>query len=492
MRRPVLALTAACGALLAAALPSAALADTLREALAMAYRTNPQLHAARANQRVIDENVVIERAAGRPQASASAQYTEYVKQSNGDGIGPDRGLGAGLDLSLPLFTGGAIRNGILAAETRVEAGRADLRGAESALFTQVVAAYMDVIRGEALVGLAANQVDVLSVNAQATGDRFEIGDLTRTDVAQSEARLAVAQGDLRSAEANLVAARERYIALVGKAPDNLQPPPPLPNMPADVQTAVAIALENNPDLIAARQRARAAGYDIDIAGAGRMPRVSVFTGGSYNNYFGSLGNDSTVGLPQSATAAQAGVRVSMPILQGGRVGAQERQAQARAQGALEQEIALERDVIAEVRSAWSSWQASLAIVESSQTAVSAAALGLEGVRAENTVGNRTILEILNQEQELVNTRVQLITARRNAYVAGFALLAAMGRAEARDLGLGDDGPLYDPVINYDRVQGKWWDWERDPDPVAQSTRTIDITAPDAEIPPESGTGRGVY
>lgn len=114
------------------------------------------------------------------------------------------------------------------------------------------------------------------------------------------------------------------------------------------------------------------------------------------------------------------------------------------------------------------------------------------MRAENTVGNRTILEILNQEQELVNTRVQLITARRNAYVAGFALLAAMGRAEARDLGLGDDGPLYDPVINYDRVQGKWWDWERDPDPIAQSTRTIDITAPDAEIPPESGTGRGVY
>jgi outer membrane protein len=116
------------------------------------------------------------------------------------------------------------------------------------------------------------------------------------------------------------------------------------------------------------------------------------------------------------------------------------------------------------------------------------------VRAESTVGNRTILDILNAEQELVVARSQLVTARRNAYVAGFSLLAAMGKAEARDLGLGDDGPLYDPQINYDRVKDKWWDWDREPDPVAQSTRTVDIAAPDAEIPvnDDSTPGSGVY
>ena len=157
-------------------------------------------------------------------------------------------------------------------------------------------------------------------------------------------------------------------------------------------------------------------------------------------------------------------------------------------------IAVERDVIAQVRSAYSSWQAATQIIISTQSAVDAAALSLEGVRAENTVGNRTILDILNAEQELVIARSQLVTARRNAYVAGFTLLAAMGRAEARDLGLGDDGPLYDPQVNYERVRDKWWDWDREPDPVVQSTRTVDIPAAGAETPvnDDSGVASGAY
>jgi outer membrane protein len=184
----------------------------------------------------------------------------------------------------------------------------------------------------------------------------------------------------------------------------------------------------------------------------------------------------------------------VPIFQGGRPAALQRQAQARSAAAQENVIAAERDVIAQVRSAYSSWQAANQIIASTQTAVDAATLSLEGVRAENTVGNRTILDILNAEQELVVARSQLVTARRNAYVAGFSLLAAMGKAEARDLGLGDDGPLYDPQVNYDRVKDKWWDWDRDPDPVAQSTRTVDIPAPGAEIPVnnDSTPGSGVY
>lgn len=469
------------GALIAAcAVP--AQADTLRDALNGAYRTNPLLQAARAQQRATDETVPIEKSAGRPNVTGSAQYIEFVKSSSNSGVAPDRTLGAGIDLGVPIYSGGAVKNSIRAAENRVEAGQADLRGTESAIFAQTVAAYMDVIRGEALVGLNANQVQVLQVNVEATGDRFEIGDLTRTDVAQSQARLALAQGNLQSARANLISAREEYIRLTGMAPDNLQPPPPLPGLPASVADAVATALDENPDLIAARERADASAFDIDVAGSGRLPRVSIFTGGDYSNALGSLNiPGSTISVPQTSTGVQAGVQLSVPLFQGGRPAALQRQAQARSAAARENVVAAEREVIAQVRSAWSSWQAATQIIASNQSAVDAATLSLEGVRAENTVGNRSILDILNAEQELVNARAQLITARRNAYVAGFSLLAAMGKAEARDLGLGDDGPLYDPQVNYDRVRNKWNDWSRDPDPVVQSTRTVDIAAPTAEI-----------
>jgi outer membrane protein len=175
----------------------------------------------------------------------------------------------------------------------------------------------------------------------------------------------------------------------------------------------------------------------------------------------------------------------MPIFQGGLTAARQRQATALANAALEDVIAAERSIIADARAAFASWIASNQIIESSEVAVDAAELSLEGVRAENSVGNRTILDVLNAQQELLNAQVQLVTARRNAYVAGFNLLVAMGRAEARDLGLDGEIPLYDPVANLERVQDIIWDWQQDPDPAAQSTRTVDIPAPTGNIPEET-------
>lgn len=479
------------GALLASAaiLASPAQADTLREALISAHQTNPTLQAVRATQRATDEGVPIARANGLPDVRATATHIEFVKPSGNSFTAPERNLGVTLALGVPIYSGGSVKNSIRAAKERVAAGQADLRGTESTIFSQVVAAYMDVIRNEAIVGLSTNQVDVLSVNLQATEDRFEIGDLTRTDIAQSQSRLAVAQSDLRSAQANLISARETYIRLVGQAPDDLQPPPPLPGLPENTEDAVFTALENNPDLISAKEQVEAAGYDIKVAGAGRLPTLSLFANGDYSNFFGTLGGPTAANFAQVEKTANAGVRLTIPIFQGGRPAAQQRQAGARASAALERMIATERNVIATVRASYSSWLAANAIIESSQSAVAAAELGLEGVRAENSIGNRTILDVLNAEQELLSARVQLVTARRNAYVAGFTLLAAMGKAEARDLGLGDEGLLYDPNVNYERVRNKIWDWDRDPDPVAVSTRTVDIPAPGADIPaaePENG------
>ena len=483
-RKPAFPWLAGSASLLAVALAAPAAADNLREALVEAYNTNPTLEAARANQRATDEGVTIQRAQGLPSANITATHIEFIQQSANAFNAPERNLGITAQVLVPVYSGGAIRNGVQAARNRVEAGQADLRNTESAIFSQVVAAYMDVLRTEALAALATNNVAVLRTNLEATSDRFQIGDLTITDVAQSRSRLAVAEGDLQAAQANLIAARETYIRLVGKAPGTLDAPPPLPGLPDTVGEAIVAALENNPNLVAARERAEAAGFDTKVAGAGRLPTVGVFVNGEYSDFFGTLGGPISANFAQSEKTANAGVRVTIPLFQGGLPAARQRQAGARESAALEDVIASERQIIAETRSTFSNWQAANAVIKSAQAAVEAAELSLEGVRAENSIGNRTIIEVLNAEQELVAARAQLVTARRNAYVAGFTLLALMGRAEARDLNLDTGGVLYDPAVNFERVHDKIWDWDHDPEPAPKSTRTVDIPAPDATIGPQ--------
>ncbi|SDC97186.1 outer membrane protein [Sphingomonas sp. YR710] len=452
---------------------SPASADTLRDAFAQVYATNPSLTGARAGLRASDEDVVIARAKGLPAINGTATYNEFLRSSQFNTIAPRRSIGGGVSGSLPIFQGGQVRNSIKAADARVLAGRASLQGTESDIFTATVAAYMDVIRDTAIVDLNGGNVRVLETNLQASKDRFQVGDLTRTDVAQSDARLALAKSQLEAAQAQLDASRQEYMRIVGKFPDNLAPPPPLPPLPASPDDAVDVAVANNPQLEAARQSSRAADYDIGTARAQRLPRISAFGQGNYVDYVGTLGGGGlfTGNLPQTDKTATAGVQATVPLYQGGEPGARVRQAQARKSQALEQTTAVERQIIAEARTAFSRYQASLGVIQSSETAVSANELALEGVRAEQSVGTRNVLDVLNAEQELLNSRVTLTSARRDAYVAGFALVAAMGRAQAKDLGL-DGGALYDPVANYKRVRGKVFDWTADskPMPIATSTR----------------------
>jgi outer membrane protein len=471
------------------ALPLAALslapasAETLRDALTKAYATNPTLAAARDGQRANDENVPIARARGLPSVELSGGYNENIKSASNSFASPTRLVNGQLALTVPLYAGGAVRSSGNAAYERVLAGRANLRGVEADLFTFVVGAYMDVIRDESIVGLNQSQVKVLKTNLEATKDRFDVGDLTRTDVAQSEARLAVAQSQLEGAEAQLIASRERYIQLVGTAPGSLDQPPVLPNLPAVADIAVATALANNPNLLAANKATNASLFDIKTAKASRLPKVQAVANSAYTNFLNSLGSGiSGASFSQSQNSVTAGIQASIPLFQGGGPAAQVRQAQARMSQSMEQAIEVERSVIAQTRSSFSSWRAANAVILSSEKAVAANALSLEGVRAENSVGNRSILDILNAEQELLNSKVQLVSARRNAYVAGFALLAAMGQAEARDLGL-DGGALYDPQVNYDRVHKKIWDWADNPAPSTDSTRTVDIPAQTPSIRP---------
>lgn len=448
-------------------------AETLREALVKAYQTNPTLTGARAGQRATDENVPIARARGLPGVSATAGLNEFVERASNSFLSPGRAFQGGLSVTAPIYQGGAVRNAERAAETRVDAGQAGLRDTEASLFSQVVGAYLDVIRDSAIVSLNQKQVGVLRTNLEATRDRFQVGDLTRTDVAQSESRLALAQGQLQNAQAQLIASKESYIRLVGDSPDALEAPPPLPNLPASPDMAVRIALDDNPALESAVLRRNATRFDTSVVRANRLPRLSAVASENYTDYLGSLPSFGTGGASaQTARTTTVGLQASIPLFQGGLPGAQVRQAQALESQAIENVTLTERSIVSQTRSSYASWQASNQQIASFQVAVSANTLSLEGVRAENSVGNRSILDILNAEQELLNAQTNLVSARRNAYVAGFSLLAAMGRAGIKDLGL-DGGVFYDPNVNYRRVRHRINDFASDPTPSAVATRTVD-------------------
>jgi outer membrane protein len=447
---------------------SAAGAQTLRDALSETYRTNPTIMSQRAQVRGLDEAVGVARAGNRPQVSGTVGVNQDLTRTGG---GNGRNLSAGIDVSYPLFNGGRVRNQISAADERVAAGRAELRATEGDVFTSAVGAYMDVIRDRSIVDLNRNQVKVLETNLQATRDRFEVGDLTRTDVAQSEARLALARSALSSAEGRLQTSEETYRRVVGLMPGDLAPPPTLPQLPATADQAVEIAIQNNPDIASIAAQIRAAGRDVAVVRAGRLPTVSAIGSGRETNYLGTAERQFGSPLaPENTTSTGIGVQARIPIYQGGLVGAQVRQAQAIQGQLLERGVETERLIVANTRAAFATYQAAQLAIRSNEVAVAANTLALEGVRAEQTVGTRNVLDVLNAEQELLNSQVALVTARRDAYVAGFNLLNAMGQAEAKDLNL-DGGTLYDPVPHYNRSIRRTSDWSDDPAPVPVATRT---------------------
>ncbi|MEP7130524.1 MAG: TolC family outer membrane protein [Sphingomicrobium sp.] len=463
------------GSLIVSLMAGTASADTLRQALVSAYQTNPTLTAQRETLQATDATVAIARAAGRPQVSATVGLNRDLSRSgilNTGGKGPTVSLGG--DVSLPLFNGGSVKNSIRAAQTRVEAGRATLRAVEGDVFTNAVSAYMNVIRDRAVVELNQNNVKVLDTNLEATRDRFQIGDLTRTDVAQSEARLQLGRSQLATSQGLLTASEATYRQQIGHAPGQLAPPPPLPPLPATPEEAVRIALANNPDLIAISRQAVASGYDVHVAEASRLPTLSGVLSETYVNQLGG----STGAFPSTGTQTTAGLNARVPIFQGGLPAARIREAQALQGQVLEQVVGTERAVVQAARAAFATYDAAQKAIQSNTVAVQANELALEGSRAEQSVGTRTVIEVLNAEQELLNSQVALVTAKRDAYVAGFQLLNAMGQAEAQDLGL-DGGPLYDPLGNYRRVANNWNDWATDRTYIPVATRTV---GPE-ELPP---------
>ncbi|MCW5723924.1 MAG: TolC family outer membrane protein [Maricaulaceae bacterium] len=435
-------------AVAALALCGGAQAQTFEETLAMAYRGNPALQAERARLRAVDEGVVQARAGGLPsvsaQGSVSATHTD-----NSAGSSDTSSQSYSLSASQPLYQGGRITASVDQAGANVMAARESLRGVEQTVLFGAAQAFMDVTRDSAVVEIRRNNVEVLLRQLEAARDRFEVGEITRTDVAQAEARLSGARAQLSAALSQLAASRANYERVVGQAPATLGPQPGLPPIPQSLDDAVEVALNRNPQFRAAGYAEEAARHSIRVAESALRPQVSL--GGS-----ASHGRDSAFGGGGSERYT-ASAQVSMPIFTGGLNRSRVRAAVHGADQARQQVNETRRQVTESVTAAWNAVLASNSVIESSRQAVRANEIALDGVEQEAFVGLRTTLDVLNAEQELLESRLSLVSAERDYFIAGMRLLQAMGRLEAAEMGL--DVEVYDPgAYARERATGGWLPW----------------------------------
>lgn len=426
-------------------------ADTLREALALAYQTNPSLLAQRANQRALDETIVQARAGLRPSLDVTANASYSRTDSPGappfGGVSESDSGGVSIGLSQTIWSGGRIGHGISAAEANILAGREDLRDIEQTVLTSVIQAYADVIRDVEILAIRQSNLGVLQRQLEEASARFEVGEITRTDVAQSESRLAQSEADLANARAQLSVSRAAYAAVVGQAPGDLAPMPVLPGIPTDFDNALDVALVDNPAIRSAAYSQAAAEANVAAAKAEYMPSARLTT-----SYGGSTTDLGDLGEIADRIAFQAGATISVPLFTGGLNSSRVAQARERANVAQINVEGARRNTLQAVSSAYAQSISSRATLQAGEEAVRAATIAAEGVRQEAQVGLRTTLDVLNQELELRNAQITLASARRNEYVAQANLLAAMGRLEGHDL----DAALtvYDPAANYDRVRNR--------------------------------------
>lgn len=447
--------------------------QSLQQVLSRTYQTNPTLMARRAELRGLDNAVALERSEGKLQISAASTFSQEVHTTRRLGA-RGRNLSSNVDFSKILFAGGRIRNATRSAQTRVMAGRADLRATEGNILTEAVAAYADVLRDREIRDLNESQVRVLMANLESTRDRFRVRDLTLTDVAQSETRLEVARSNLVTAEGRLQASEENFERVVGARAGKLEPLPPLPPLPLSSELAAETALANNASIAAFAARARSADYDVAVSRALRLPTLSAVGGIDNDNALGTANSASGVPagtIPNSETNIVAGFTVRIPLYQGGGAGARIRQNEEIRSQFIEEAIAVERLVLADARSAFSIWRSATSSISFNEQAVESSGKALESVKFEQTVGARSILDVLNAEQEFLNSKIALTSARRDAYVAAFELLNAMGASEAADLNFAT-GPLYDPKVNYRENSDTWSDWKDGSRRPPASTRNV--------------------
>lgn len=428
-------------------------AQSLTEALALAYANNPQLNASRAQARATDEGLGIAQGAGRPKINGSASigrsYTGYGYQnySNG-GSTPDfynTPASFGITLVQPLYTGGQITAGINQAEASIRAQRELMRSAEQSVLLAAATYYMDVVRDTALVSLQESNVKFLTEQTRAARDRFNVGEGTQTDVAQAEASYQLAVSQLNAARAQMNASRANYRQVIGKEPGKLSGSTSADRMlPKSMEAAVKAAQAENPSIMAGIHNVDVAQHNVTYLEGALLPQVSAQ---------GSAGRSFDNPSYKTLNSATVSVNVTVPIYQGGGEYAKIRQAKEQL-GAARLQVDLSRDTVrANVVSAWGMLQAANASIEAYKAQVEASQLALNGVIEEQRVGQRTTLDVLNQQTTLITARSNLVNAERSRVVGSFQLVAAVGRLDVQHLKL--KVTTYDPAEHYEAVRDKW-------------------------------------
>jgi len=443
------------GALLfSAALVTAmpAMAETIQGALAKAYQNNASFNSARAGVRVTDEGVAIAKSGYRPTIAGSSSITHSHTSAAGLGVGLTTGS-FGVQIQQSLFDGFQTKNNVRGAEARVRASNESLRNTEQDTLFNAAAAYMDVILNRQIADLRARNIEALDEQIRAAQSRLDVGEGTRTDVAQAQAARATAEAQLAAARAAVLAASAQYRQIVGENPGKLSGAAPIARLlPASLEQGFAIAASEHPAIIATQHLVDAAGFSVKSAEGAMLPGVTASAGVS-RNY-----RDSTAPTGASpngwSTSAQIGATLTVPIYQGGRASATVRQSkESLGQARIEVDVA--RDTVRQaVAAAWTQYVAAQETVAATRQLISAAQLALNGVIEERNVGQRTTLDVLNAQADVIDARITLASAERDVVVASYAVASAIGRLSAARLNLGVK--IYQPEDHYKAVKDKWF------------------------------------
>ena len=438
--------------------PAVGSADTLPWALIQAYQNNPQLTAQRAAVRATDKSVPTALSGYRPRVSATATVQEqYLEQVTRPPVGAGNSITTagvqavqiyGGTITQNLFNGFQTGNRTRQAESQVSAARENLRLTEQNVLLAAATAYMNLLRDSAILDLQRRNVEVLQEQLRQVRDRFNVGEVTRTDVAQSESRLAAGRSSMLTAESNLTTSRSAYRQVIGVEPGKLAPGAPVDRLsPSTIQAAVAEARARHPSVTTASFNIDAALLQVKIAEGSLYPTLNL-VGQAQKSY----GSTTSLNVLENLTASVGG-QLSVPLYQGGQEYAAIRQAkEILGQRRLDLDTARDQSQQTVVQS-WGQLEAAKAQIQATQAQVDASEIALNGVREEARVGQRTTLDVLNAQQELVNARVAVVTAQRDRVVASYSLLAAAGRLSAQVLGL--NVPIYDPLVHYHQVRDSW-------------------------------------
>ncbi len=435
------------------AFPSFADTTSLKQALEATYRNNPTLAQTRTSIKNLDESVVQALAELKPTVAGavSVGVTDFIDQTESsfftlsDQKKPDSYSNvATLSITQLIYDGGQQRGKVDSAKLAVYAGRENLIAAEQETLLAAITAYMDLRRAQANLNLAESNITVLQQQLQASRDRFEVGEVTRTDVSQTEARLASAVSNREASRAALQGAVANYESVVGEKPHRMQTPPDHPAIPSTLAGAEAVALQGHPRIRAAQLELKAAGIDLTVARKNRIPTVKGTVSATSKAGSGIAkfvqGNEKEVNVSVSA---------SIPIFQGGALDSRQRSA---ANAKKVDQYALDEAINTtqlNIRRNYANWQAAVAAIRASQAQIRSARIAFEGVQEEAKLGSRTTLDVLDAEQELLTARSNLVSALRDEQVQAYNVLAEMGRLTARSLRLNVEH--HDPKTNYEAV-----------------------------------------